>query len=439
MKTRGNLVCGIALGAAAVRAVLARPPAEPPEPGSPERAATERAETGAMEIVAVGQADTGNSVQHGEVVRPRGVTEAVRQAVEEMEQSAGVEVVSALVSVGTRNRRSINSSGAVTVLETGRPIGRRDVERAVRAAIPREGGAWSRPAHELLHALPQEFWVDDLDATDDPTGWTGTRIESFVHLVTCPRDSLHRVEAAVNAAGISVERLVLAPLAAGYGVLEPEERREEIALLDIGAMTTDIAVFRRGVLWHSDVMPSGGSAYTRDIAIGLRTSQPAAEKAKRRHGAALVESVPPDDHFEMPRGGRAYPELVPRRLLAEVLQRRAESDFNRIRDELRQALSTGVPGRLVLTGGGASLEGLGEVARLVFGAAVETRGPLDLSGLRDLAAHPRFGCAVGLCRYGLRERRRADARGSGVPAFDQVRRLVGSGLRLVTQRIRRAE
>ncbi len=424
-----DLLCGIDIGSDAVRAVLAR---------APENAVAGGA-AAPMEVVAVGHAESANAVQYGEVVRREAVTRAVRRAVEEAEQSAGADVASAWVSVGTRARRSINSSGAVSILEPGRTIGERDVRRAVRAAIPGEGGgAWLRQPYELLHALPQEFWVDDLDPTDDPTGWTGSNIQSFVHLVSCPRSSLNAIEHAVNDAGVAVEQLVVAPLAAGYGVLDPEERKEEVVLLDIGAMITDVAVFRRGVLWHSDLMPSGGRAYTKDIALGLRTSQAAAEEVKRRYGAALVESVGEDAHFEMPRPGGALPQLMPRRLLAEIVQQRAESDLTKLRDQLRKALSTSLPGRLVLTGGGANLDGLSEVARLVFGVETETRGALSLTGLRDLAQRPHFGCAVGLCRYGWKVRRQAAARRLAMPAaFAQVRSFFDGSLRRVSERIRK--
>ena len=312
-----DLLCGIDIGSDQVRTVLARAP----ENSSDTEGATQ------LEVLAVGQAESRNSVQYGEVVRQRGATEAVRQAVEEVEQTAGVEVGSAFVSVGSRTRRSINSSGAISILEPRHRIGEADVYRAVMAAVPRDGGtAWLRPPYELLHALPQEFWVDDLDPTDDPTGWTGEKIESFVHLVSCPRATLHNIEEAVNGAGIRVERLVAAPLATGYGVLAAEERQEGVVLLDIGAMTTDIAVFRRGVLWHSDLMPSGGRAYTRDLAYGLKTSHAHAEHAKRRHGVALVDKVPEDEYFEIQVSGGGYPKQWRRRLLADVLQRRAESD-----------------------------------------------------------------------------------------------------------------
>ena len=412
-----DLLCGIDIGSDYVRTVLARVPDNPSE--------TEEATQ--LEVLAVGQAESRNSVQYGEVVRQGGVTEAVRQAVEEVEQTAGVEVGSAFVSVGSRTRRSINSSGAISILEPRNRIGESDVYRAVMAAVPRDGGtAWLRPPYELLHALPQEFWVDDLDSTTDPTGWTGEKIESHVHLVSCPRATLHNIEAAVNGAGIRIERLAAAPLAVGYAVLDPEEREAGVIVLDIGAMTTDIAVFRGTALRHSDLMPSGGRAYTRDLAYGLKTSHAHAEQAKRRYGVALVDKVPEDDYFEIQVSGGGYPKQWRRRLLADVLQRRAESDLTKIRDQLRRVLRQ-IPGTLVLTGGGANLDGLSDVARLVFGVDVETRGPRDLTGRRDLATRPHFACAMGLCRYGLVHRRRT-------PATRSLRRAIGDGLRRVLKK-----
>ncbi len=418
MTTRtADLLCGIDIGSDYVRTVLARVPDNPSE--------TEDATQ--LEVLAVGQAESRNSVQYGEVVRQGGVTEAVRQAVEEVEQTAGVEVGSAFVSVGSRTRRSINSSGAISILEPRNRIGESDVYRAVMAAVPRDGGtAWLRPPYELLHALPQEFWVDDLDSTTDPTGWTGEKIESHVHLVSCPRATLHNIEAAVNGAGIRIERLAAAPLAVGYAVLDPEEREAGVIVLDIGAMTTDIAVFRGTALRHSDLMPSGGRAYTRDLAYGLKTSHAHAEQAKRRYGVALVDKVPEDDYFEIQVSGGGYPKQWRRRLLADVLQRRAESDLTKIRDQLRRVLRQ-IPGTLVLTGGGSNLDGLSDVARLVFGVDVETRGPRDLTGRRDLATRPHFACAMGLCRYGLVHRRRT-------PATRSLRRAIGDGLRRVLKK-----
>ncbi|MDE0476373.1 MAG: cell division protein FtsA [Gammaproteobacteria bacterium] len=386
----GDALCGIDIGSDQVRTVLARVPESSSEAeGTPQ-----------LEVLAVGQAESRYSVQYGEVMRLGRVTEAIREAVEEVEQAAGVEVGSAFVSVGSRTRRSVNSSGTTSIREPRRRIGESDVYRAVMAAVPRDGGtAWLRPPYELLHALPQEFRVDDLGPTEDPTGWTGEKIGSHVHLVSCPSGTLRRLEEAVNGAGIRVERLVAAPLAAGYGVLHPEDRQEGVVVLDIGSLTTEIAVFRRGALWHSDLMPTGGRAYTRDLAVGLKTSYGHAEHAKRRCGVTPAENGLDDDFIELPVAGGGHPKPWRRRLLADVLRRRAESDLTNIRDRLRQVLRD-LPGTVVLTGGGANLDGLRDVARLVFGGNVEIRGPRGLTGKPDPASPPHFATAVGLCRYG---------------------------------------
>lgn len=412
-------VGAIDLGSDSVRAVLARIPEEGEVGPSDET-------TDPIEVLAIGQAETGGSIQYGEVVREEGASEAVREAVEEMEQTAGIEVNRVWVTVGSRSRRSINSSGSISIPDPSRPISEPDVQRAVRAAIPRSG-AWLRPPYELLHALPQEFWVDDLDATDDPTGWRGKTIQSYVHLIACPRSVLVGAEKAVNGAGLAVAGdgsggPVAAPLASGYGTLDRDERGGDVLLLDIGAMTTQIAVFRRGVLWHSDVMPSGGRAYTSDLARGLGISHAAAERAKRRFGTALVDSVEQDDLIELDAPGRGLSELVPRRFLAEVLQQRALSDLFKIREQLQRALTSGLPRQIVLTGGGARLDGLSEVARLVFGQPAECRGPRNPTGQRDLASDARFAGAVGLARYAIRQRRAA-ARRPG--SYSLLRRVVG--------------
>ena len=390
-------LCGIDIGSDRVRAVLARV----------TESVNEAGETPLLEILAVGEAESGDSVRYGEVVCQREVTRAVRRAVGEAEREAGVQVSSAFVSVGSRTLRSIKASGTVSIVEPHRRIDESDAYRAVMAAVPRDRGqARLRPPYELLHALPQEFRVDDQDPTDDPIGWKGEKITGHVHLVSCPGAALRRLEETVNGAGIRVERLLAAPLAAGYGALEPADRREGAIVLDIGAMTTGVAVFRRGVLWHSGLLPTGGRACTRELAFVLGTSFVHAEHAKRRCGMALAEGRPEDDSVEVQGSGGGRPIRCPPELLADVLRWRAESDLTEVRDRLRRGLGN-LPGTVVLTGGGANLDGLSDVARLVFGGDVEIRGPRELAAPRGPADRLHFATAVGLCRYGTSWHRRS--------------------------------
>ncbi len=420
---RKDWQCGLDIGSESVRAVLARV-----HPGEPEGSTR-------LEILAVGQAKA-QGMQDGGVVRPEAASDSIRRAMEELEQSAGVEVGEAWVSIGARNRRSINSSGEVRV--QSETITDRDVERAVRSAIPQPGReTWLCEPYELLHALPQEYWVDDLDGARDPTGWSGERIQAFVHLVSCPRDVLRRVEKAVNTAGVSVRGMALSSFATAEGVFEPEENTDEFLLMDIGAANTGLAVVRAGAVWWSDVMPTGGSAYTRDVSLGLQTPFASAEEAKRRFGHALFGAVSEDETFELSIAGSGAPHLFKRRILARILQARAESDMTLLRDNLRKWLER-MPGRIVISGGGANLAALDEVVRLVFGAAVERRGPRNVTGLADRVDHAQFAAAVGLCRLGAKKDARAAARAEPAGIVPRLVRSVGEEVRRVAGRLWRA-
>ncbi len=414
--------CGLDIGSDSVRAVLARV-----APGEPDKSTR-------LEVLAVGQAGA-EGIQKGEVVHPEAASASIRRAMSELEQSVGIEVGEAWVSVGTRNRRSINSSGDVHL--PSRLISDQDVRRAVGSAIPQPGrDTWLRPPFELLHALPQEFLVDDLDSTLNPVGWSGERMQAYVHLISCPREALKRVERAVNAAGVEVRGLVLSSLATAEGVFEPEEQSDDFLLLDIGAATTGLAVIRGGAVWWSDVMPIGGIDYTRDVSYGLQTSFASAEEAKRRFGHALFGAVPEDETFELTVAGPAHPQLFRRQMLGRILQARAERDMTLLRNNLRKWLDQQVPNRIVISGGGANLGALDEIVRLVFGGAVERRGPKNLTGLADRVDHAQFAAAVGLSRWGVRQKLEAgDARRGATGFVPRILRSMGKEVRRVAGRL----
>ncbi len=418
--TLNNWHCGLDIGSTSVRAVLARSPE-----GEPKDSAR-------LEVLAVGQADA-EGVHKGEVVQPEVATASVRRAIEELEQAAGTEIGEAWVSVSTRNRRSINSSGEIQV--PSGLITRRDVKRAVRSAVPQPGQrAWLRPPFEILHALPQEFWVDDLDPTQDPTDWNGHRVQSFVHLVSCPRESLRRIEKAVNLAGVQVRGMLISTFATAAGVFGPDDDEDEFLLIDIGAENTGLALYRNGAVWWSGVMPTGGRQYSRDVALGFQAPIASAEDAKRQFGHALFGAIPEGDTLELSVAGARQPVVVGRRRLAQVLQARAEQDMTILRDRLQKWLEH-MPPRIVLSGGGANLGALDEVVRLVFGAAVERRGPRNLTGLVDRVAHPEFAGAFGLCRHAAKQPRPARASGGVVP---RLARAVGHEFRRLTRWRKRA-
>ena len=213
-----------------------------------------------------------------------------------------------------------------------------------------------------------------------------------VHVVTGSSSSMQNMVACVNRAGVEVVETVLEQLAASEAVLTPDEKELGVALVDIGGGTTAFSVFERGSLWHTGVVAVGGDHFTNDIAVGLRMPIPDAEKLKRRSGCALTALVPETDTMEVASMAGRRARTMPRRVLSEILQPRAEEICHLLWDEIRRAgyeksLNSGI----VLTGGGAMLEGMTEIAEQIFDLPVRRASPEGVGGLADHVSNPAFG------------------------------------------------
>jgi len=274
---------------------------------------------------------------------------------------------------------------------------RRAIDAAKAVSIPMD--------RAILHVLPQEFVVDDQDGIGDPTGMTGTRLEVNVHVITCAQTSSQNTVTCVNRAGLEVVDTVLAQISAAEAVVTPDEKELGVALVDIGGGTTDLAIFEKGSLWHTAVLQVGGEHFTNDVAVALRTPVHEAEKIKKKHGCALTSMIPEDDSIEVPSVGGRKPRIMARQVLGDVLQARAEEICQLVLTEIRRAgfdrsLNSGV----VLTGGGAILEGMPEIAEQIFDMPVRRGSPSGIGGLVDVVASPVYSTAVGLVLWGYRHR-----------------------------------
>jgi cell division protein FtsA len=234
---------------------------------------------------------------------------------------------------------------------------------------------------------------------------TGSRLEVNVHVVTGSSSSMQNMVACVNRAGVEVVETILEQLAASESVLTPDEKELGAAVVDIGGGTTDFAVFEHGSLWHTGVLAVGGDHFTNDIAVGLRMPIPDAEKLKRRAGCALTALVPEHDAMEVASMAGRRARMMPRRVLSEILQPRAEEICHLFWDEIRKAgyeksLNSGI----VLTGGGATLEGMPEIAEQIFDLPVRRASPEGVGGLADHVNNPAYATPVGLVVYAHRNR-----------------------------------
>lgn len=349
-------------------------------------------ETG-IDIIGLGTRPS-TGLRKGAVINIESTVEGIQRAIEEAELMSGVQISSAFIGVAGNHVRSFNSSGFVSV--KNKEIDQDDVERVIDAAR-----AIAIPAdRQVIHLIPQDFIIDGQDGIKEPIGMNGVRLEGKFHIVTANSSSTQNLMKCSNRAGLNVSELVLEPIASAEAVLSEDEKELGVALVDIGGGTSDICIFVGGALVHTGVINIGGNHITNDIAVGLRTPQVEAEKLKIRHGGCMKELIAPEETIEVPGVGGRQPRIVARRLLAEIIEPRTEEIFQLIKAEIEKTGYTNVIGSgVVLTGGCSLLEGMPELAEMVFEMPVKRGYPGGMGGMRDIVNSPRFATGVGLLKY----------------------------------------
>jgi cell division protein FtsA len=351
-----------------------------------------------VEVIGIGAADS-KGLRKGVVVDLEATTSAIKKAQEEAELMAGVEIQSAFVGISGAHIKSFNSRGVIAVSGKNREITREDIRRVIdqskAVSIP--------PDREIIHVIPQEFVVDEQDGIKAPLGMSGIKLEVNVHIVTSAITSVQNLRTCVKRAQIEIEQIVLNQIATADSILTHDEKELGVGLIDIGAGTTEVAIFERGSLWYTSIIPIGGDNFTNDIAVGLRTPIPEAEKIKKKFGCVAGPAVEEQETIEVPSVGKARkPRVLGRQILADIIQPRAEEIFRLVDGDIRRmgyekSLNSGV----VLTGGTSLLDGLEEVAEEIFDLPVRRGDPSGVSGLADRVSTPDYATAVGLILYGF--------------------------------------
>jgi cell division protein FtsA len=350
-----------------------------------------------IEVIGIGTADS-QGLRKGVVVNLDATSEAIRRAQEEAELQAGVKINSAFIGISGAHIKSFNSRGVIAVSGKNRVISRDDIRRAIEqskaVSIP--------PDREIIHVIPQEYVVDEQDGIKDPLGMNGIKLEVNVHIVTGAIMLVQNLRTCVEQrAGIQIERIVLNQIATSLAVLTHDEMELGVGLIDIGAGTTEVAIFERGSLWYTSIIPLGGDNFTNDIAVGLRTAIPDAEKIKKKFGCVIAPAGDEQETVEVPSVSGRKSRVLSRQLLAEIIQPRAEEIFRLVDTDIkRMGYEKSLNSGLVLTGGTALLEGLEEVAEEIFDLPVRRGEPSGLGGLMDRVRTPDYSTAVGLLYYG---------------------------------------
>ena len=336
-------------------------------------------------------------LRKGVVVDIESTVESIRKAIEEAELMAGCEISAVYAGIAGGHITGFNSRGIVAI--KGPEINKQDVDRVIDAAravaIPMD--------REVIHVLPQEFIVDDQDGIQNPVGMSGVRLEAKIHIVTGAVTSAHNIVKCANRSGLDVCDIVLESLASGEAVLSPEEKELGTALIDLGGGTSDLAIFSSKNIKHTFVLALGGNNLTNDIAIGLRTPLPDAEKIKMKYGTCLSRNIASDETIEVPGMGGRKPRTLSRQILGEILEPRMEEIFTLIRREIfRSGMENLITSGVVLTGGSSLLDGSPEVAESIFSLPARLGKPTGISGLVDVVNNPMYATAVGLVLYGAK-------------------------------------
>ncbi|MCL6480594.1 MAG: cell division protein FtsA [Firmicutes bacterium] len=365
-----------------------------------------------VRFLGLGAAES-RGLRRGVIVNLDAAVGSIRRALEAAEAAAGVPVESAWIGVSGGHVRGVNSRGGISLGSRPREVQKEDVRRAVEAArsitLPED--------REILHVLPQQFFLDGQDNIRDPIGMVGQKLEADVHLVTASIAATQNLVTAVNRAGVHVTDTVLEPLASADACLTDDERELGCCLLDIGGGTTDLVVFTGGVVRYTAAIPVGGDHFTNDLAVGLRTPLPEAERVKREYAVAWRPLLREDVAIEIATVGDRPPRTIFARLLCEIVEPRAQELLALVREELlRIGLESQISAGLVLTGGASKLAGLSELAENFFELPARVAVPRGLEGMTEDVTQPEYATAIGLLLYGIRARRLAAQRPTGLAA-----------------------
>nr|WP_319822949.1 cell division protein FtsA [Perlucidibaca aquatica] len=371
-----------------------------------------------LEIVGYGMKPS-KGMRKGVVVNIDQMQEAIQSAVAEAELMADCRIHSAYIGIAGSHIGGRNSQAVVAIRDG--EVTQTDIERVIDAA---KSGA--NPADQrILHVLPQEFIVDDQGDVRNPLGMAGVRLEGHIHLVTCSANAAQNLEKCVRGAGLAIDDIVLEQVASSHGVLTDDEKDLGVCLVDIGGGTTDIAVFVRGAIRHTAVIPIAGDQVTNDIAMALRTPTPAADEIKVRYACVVPQMVDPEQTISVPGMGDRPARTLARQTLSAVVEPRYEELFSIVQMELERCgyadqLAAGV----VMTGGSAKIEGAVQLAESIFHLPVRIGMPksLKLGGMEELLHNPIYATGIGLLFYGMQR-----TLASGLTGSNRVQRREDEG------------
>ena len=380
-----DIIVGIDVGSGFVRTVVAR---------------AQEDEEGARSLHVVGVGESASSgLRRGVIVDIEEAVSAISESLEAAERTSGVAIERAFVSASGTHVQSQTSKGVIAVSRADNEITEDDVQRVIDAAstvsVP--------PNQEILHVVPQSYSVDTQGNIKDPVGMTGIRLEVEATIISGSSAYVKNLTKCIQRAGVEIEGIVIAPMAASMSVLTKRQKELGVALVDIGAGTTGVILFEEGDMLHSAILPVGSGHVTNDLAIGLRTSVDVAEKVKLEYGSADASEFDKTQMVDLRKLGGDEEDVVGRKEIAEIIEARLSETFELVKQELKHVDRDGqLPGGVVLVGGGSKLPGLVDVAKNTLNLPAQIGFPERLPGLTETLDDPSYAVAQGLVLWGYK-------------------------------------
>jgi cell division protein FtsA len=325
---------------------------------------------------------------------------SVSGAIEKVERMTGMPVGTAWVSIAGASVTMIESKGVVAVSRPDGEVRDEDVDRAVDAAQ-----TVATPVnYEIVHVIPKSFLVDGQKGIKDPVGMSGIRLEVDAQIIQGLSSHIKNLTKCVYRTGVNIERLVLGTLAAAEVTATRRQKELGVAVVTIGGSTTNLAVFEEGDILHLASIPIGADHITADLAIGLRTSIDVAERVKVQYATATPKEFGKTDVLHLRDVGAAEDEEVKLQYVSRIVEARCEELFERIDKELKKIERSGMlPAGVVLTGGGAKLPGLVELAKEKLRLPASLGYPMSVTSITDRSNDLGFTTAIGLVQWGINE------------------------------------
>ncbi|WP_299453548.1 cell division protein FtsA [uncultured Microscilla sp.] len=355
---------------------------------------------GKIELLGMGKAPS-EGVTRGVVINIDKTVTAISEAIEEAEQTSGIDIRIVNVGIAGQHIKSLKQNGSITRDSAENEITRNDVNRLIndmyRIVTP--------PGNEIIHVMPQDYTVDFETGIKEPIGMSGIKLEADFNIITAQTSAINNINRCVKRTGLEIENLILEPIASSLSVLTDEEREAGVVLVDIGGGTSDVAIFYENIIRHTAVIPFGGDIITSDIKEGCKIMTGQAEKLKVKFGKAIAEKANVNEFVSIPGLRGRSPKEISVRNLAHIIEARMQEIIESVHQEIiKSGYLNKLVGGIVITGGGSQLRNCKQLFEFMTGMDARVGYPNEYLGKTkvEAAKSPMYATTIGLVMAGFR-------------------------------------